>query len=189
MGYLDKEGLSYFWRKVRTALSGKQEQLTPDESLVLDGGNISVKIPTRHLTRAEYNALTEEEKQTDILYIVPGDNPGGADWEIYSTKEIPVGIWIDGKTICRRVFPFTTPASPSAAGEFVWNATGVRIADVETLISAKILMSSSDGYLSAGQSTNNLSIEGGRLLCSIQRYDTLCSRPAFAVVEYTKTDG
>ena len=42
MGYLDKEGLSYFWRKVRTALSGKQEQLTPDESLVLDGGNISL---------------------------------------------------------------------------------------------------------------------------------------------------
>lgn len=105
---------------------------------------------------------------------------------VYSTEEQRIGIWIDGKTICRRVFPFTTPASHSAAGEFVWNATGVRIEDVETLISAKILMSSSDGYLSAGQSTNNLAIKNGELLCSIQGYSTLCSRPAVAIIEYTK---
>lgn len=105
---------------------------------------------------------------------------------VYSTEEQRIGIWIDGKTIYRRVFPFTTPASHSAAGEFVWHETGIRIENVETLISSKILMSSSDGYLSAGQSTNNLSIEGGRLLCSIQGYSTLCSRPAVAIIEYTK---
>ena len=99
MGYLDKEGLSYFWRKVRTALSGKQEQLTPDESLVLDGGNISVKIPTRHLTRAEYNALTEEEKQADAVYLVdePQWVPVPLSIQEYDTEDgWHVRQWSDG---------------------------------------------------------------------------------------------
>lgn len=119
MGYLDKEGLSYFWRKVRTALSGKQEQLTPDESLVLDGGNISVKIPTRHLTKAEYNALTEEEKQADAVYLVdePQWVPVPLSIQEYDTENgWHVRQWSDGYAELYRLFESAPVLSKTPTG-------------------------------------------------------------------------
>jgi len=56
--------------KMETALSRKQDKLVPDESLVLNGSNISVKTPNRSLTKSEYDALTDEERQADIVYLV-----------------------------------------------------------------------------------------------------------------------
>lgn len=56
--------------KMEAALSGKQDKLVPDESLVLNGSNISVKTPNRSFTKSEYDALTDEERQADIVYLV-----------------------------------------------------------------------------------------------------------------------
>lgn len=70
MGYLDNAGLSRVWGRVRSALAGKQDKLTPDESITLEGGSIGVALPTKALTRAEYDALTEEEKQAEAVYLV-----------------------------------------------------------------------------------------------------------------------
>lgn len=56
--------------KMETALSRKQDKLVPDESLVLNSSNISVKTPNRSLTKSEYDALTDEERQADIVYLV-----------------------------------------------------------------------------------------------------------------------
>lgn len=56
--------------EMKTALDGKQDQLVPDKSLVLDGSNISVRIPNRPLSRDEYDVLTEEEKQAETVYLV-----------------------------------------------------------------------------------------------------------------------
>lgn len=56
--------------ELETALAGKQNALTPDESIALQGGNIGVSLPTKSLTQAEYEALTEEEKRADKVYLV-----------------------------------------------------------------------------------------------------------------------
>lgn len=75
MGYLDSKGLSLFWGKVKAALSAKQDSLTPGDGIALENGTISVTTPVKSMTQAEYDALSEAEKQADVLYILPGASP------------------------------------------------------------------------------------------------------------------
>lgn len=70
MGYLDSAGLAHFTAWVKARLSGKQDALTPDGSISLQGGDIAVSLPTKAVSKAEYDALTEEQKQADALYLV-----------------------------------------------------------------------------------------------------------------------
>jgi len=85
MGYLDNSGLAYLWRKVKSYVS----------------------TPTRTLTQAQYNALTAEEKQADVLYAVTDDGgssgAGDSGCHNYSLEEQVVGRWIDGKPLYRKV--------------------------------------------------------------------------------------
>ena len=77
MAFLDNAGLTHFTAWVKERLSGKQDVLEPDASMRLEGGNIGVALPTRTVTKAEYDVLTEEEKQANVLYLVEGmDNSG-----------------------------------------------------------------------------------------------------------------
>lgn len=61
MGFLNEEGLQYYNEKVQTELAKKQNADFPDGSIV---------IPVKEIGSAEYNALSEEEKNLPILYIV-----------------------------------------------------------------------------------------------------------------------
>lgn len=55
MGYLDENGLRYLWGKV----TGRS-------------------LPIRAVSKADYEALSEEEKNADVVYVVPdGGGPGG----------------------------------------------------------------------------------------------------------------
>lgn len=69
--FLNSERVYELWDKIKSSLAGKQNSLTPDETLNLtDDSNISVKLPTKSVTQAEYDALTEEQKNADVLYVV-----------------------------------------------------------------------------------------------------------------------
>ena len=63
MGYLDSAGLSHFWAKVKSALAGKQDALTPDGTIRLRDGAIGVALPAKAVSRAEYDVMTEAERQ------------------------------------------------------------------------------------------------------------------------------
>lgn len=99
MGYLDTSGLSHFWGTVKAALLGKQDKLTPDGSITLQGGGIGVKTPVKPVTRAEYDAFTEEEKQADAVYLVdePPWTPVPLSIQEYDTEDgWHVRKWSDG---------------------------------------------------------------------------------------------
>lgn len=81
--------------------------------LVIDGQTIDVSggglpertVAVKPLSRTEYNALTDEEKQADVAYAITDDPPvSGSSWEVYSEKEVWVGTWIDGKPLYRKTF-------------------------------------------------------------------------------------
>ena len=71
MGYLDSAGLSHFWAKVKSALAGKQDALTPDGTIRLRDGAIGVALPAKAVSRAELQKL--------YLYSDDGGGEAGGD--------------------------------------------------------------------------------------------------------------
>lgn len=75
--------------------------------------NILNGIPTKYLTKEEWDALSEDGKMDDILYIV--DEPSISlpvpepSEEVYSTEETVIGRWIDGKPLYRRAYDLFVP--------------------------------------------------------------------------------
>lgn len=71
------------------------------------GGILGVTHPTKILTRAEYDALSDFDKAQDIVYLVkdsiapPTDS---AKMMNYSFEEKIVGTWIDGRPVYQKTF-------------------------------------------------------------------------------------
>lgn len=82
--------------------------------LIVNGVEVTVSggmegIPTIPLTQAEYDALTDDEKNAEKLYLITDDvstGAGGSAGEIYSEEETVIGAWIDGKPLYRKVIEF-----------------------------------------------------------------------------------
>lgn len=120
MGYLDNAGLAHLWGKIK--------------------GYVST--PTKTLTQAEYDALTEAEKQADILYAITDDGGsaggGTSTGEVYSTEEQRIGTWIDGKPLYQKTFTGTV----SSNGAF----PNIVIAGVQTWVNGSGWIARSDKY-------------------------------------------
>ena len=74
------------------------------ENLDMRGNNIEncpSLVKEKTLSYNEYQALSEEEKNDGTTYYVP-DMPLSDTYTTYSTEEIVVGKWIDGKPIYRK---------------------------------------------------------------------------------------
>lgn len=65
------------------------------------------------LTQAEYDALTEEEKNNGSVYFITDTNGDGEDFQpvIYSLNEREIGVWTDGKPLYERTHHII-PSSP-----------------------------------------------------------------------------
>lgn len=77
--------------------------------IVINGDTVDIPvgnsgIPTVPLTQAEYDALTDDEKNAEKLYLITDAAASGSDSEeVYSTEETRIGTWIDGKPLYRRM--------------------------------------------------------------------------------------
>lgn len=120
MGYLNTEGLKRLWTKIQKL---KQDKLTPDKSITItDENEIKVSLPTVYLTLSEYQRLSDEEKNRDILYVTNGSPPVKDDNfhpNDYSTEETVIGTWL-GKPLYRRAFE-NLPCSESNTSVFFQN--------------------------------------------------------------------
>ena len=85
---------------LEAALSAKQSALTPDESLRLtETGEISVSLPSRAVTAAEYEGLSEGEKAGRLFVITDGESKPleGVSIQEYDTDDgWHVRKWSDG---------------------------------------------------------------------------------------------
>lgn len=68
-------------------------------------------IPVKPVTESEYNALSEEERNGETAWLVTdaeAESSGGVGaGDVYSTEEMRIGTWIDGKPLYRKVVSFT----------------------------------------------------------------------------------
>lgn len=106
--FLDYDGLKRYDNRAKEELRKKQDRFEIDETLTRSDENVlGVTLPIKAATKAEYNALSEEEKMAEVVYVIEDDNEsgsgGGSAEEIYSTEETRIGTWIDGKPLYRKV--------------------------------------------------------------------------------------
>lgn len=72
-----------------------------------DGAGGTEGTPVSVVTEVEFNALTDAEKESDVLYVITDDlsggSSGGAAGSVYSSKETRIGTWFN-KPLYRRGF-------------------------------------------------------------------------------------
>lgn len=86
-------------------------EITAGDGLTITGGVASVDTPVKSiLTQAEFDALPEAE-QNKGMYVISDGGSGGSSGggsseslDIYSTEEMRIGTWIDGRPLYRKVF-------------------------------------------------------------------------------------
>ena len=184
--FLNGDRVYELWAKIKSALSAKQNVLTAEEGIRIEGDAIRVTTPVRGLTQAEYDGIPEEERKG--LYIVTDANtalPEGG--EVYSTLETRIGTWIDGKPIYRRVIEMTVPN-----GTGKWLPAG-RVDNVDKVIRLDTFVERTDLTFSGSFGTD---FYVGYLLkeSSIGVYigsnqASYIGRPFYAIIEYTKPTG
>lgn len=82
-----------------------------DGKLVEVGGGATFDgLPLKTVTKEEYDALPEEQKQSETAWLVTdaegggGSSSSGGNGEVYSEEEVRIGTWIDGKPLYRKTF-------------------------------------------------------------------------------------
>ena len=110
------------------------------------------------------------------------------DFSIYSTTEKVVGTWINGKPIYRKVFTFTTP---SGNNDYI---ISTNIANVGTVLSCTGGITEANGVLTpipdAIDFSGTIYATSFRITNGDIYYkgnSAYGSKPAFAILEYTKT--
>lgn len=189
--------------ELETALSGKQDTIAVADGLSKNGNTLSVDMPVRDLTQEEFDALPEEEKSKGLFFL-PGDGEsgGGGFNNIYSTDEVRIGTWVDGKPLYRKVVKTTFPQTKDGSGVSSAFATisGVTPSTVlktyggcwyctnnywAAIPSVRIASSSSidiDVYSDVGGCSFRFSWYGSDV-----HYTNLSGSEAYIIIEYTKT--
>ena len=131
-------------------------------------------------TEVDYDGSTVPSGWTEV------DDPN-----VYSTDEVRIGTWIDGKPLYRKVISLTLPNS-------TYNSDQV-IADLTDLAIDKIIKLEGIIYASTTQVITNFAYQGNVQYCSLYytnsaktlRYSTnniqYANVPANIILEYTKT--
>lgn len=191
MGFLDNAGLTHFTEWVKEKLNGKQNNLTAGSGIGIQNDTIQVNTPVKQiLTQSEFNALTEQEKANG-LYVISdaGGSSGGSSGDMYSTEEIRIGTWIDGKPLYRTTF---TTKFQDGAGVI----PGISIQNVNIVTHIfGTLFRSDGGYIPIPSDYTDGSIAIIYFNNSLVQYPNLTSgfkpyvigQPMYITIEYTKT--
>lgn len=163
-------------------------------------------IPTVPLTQAEYDALTDDEKNAEKLYLITdaaasGSDSGGSSepsLDVYSTEETRIGTWIDGKPLYRKAFTGDGPTSVN-----VWTLIpNSSISDIDTIVRLYGSLSDSRGVTytipvaSASSQSSCIVVYNKQYLSTSNLHVGIsvdASSPSFlnlqvcVMIEYTKT--
>lgn len=181
MGYLDKKGLAYFWGKIKTALSTKQNNLTPGDGIAIENDTISVITPVKGMTQTEYDAIANKE-QSGLCVVTDANVSLNGGGDNYFTEETMIGTWIDRKPIYRKVVDLGVLESSSPNGPTIKN--------VEMLVDARVVFYNKSTHRYYVQPSLNASVGlvNGVVTVFISNsnlYDG--SYSGTAIFEYTKT--
>lgn len=178
------------------------EEKNSETGWLLTDGETS--IPIKSVTEAEYDALSDEEKEDDIAYLVTDAESGGSSdsstskGEVYSTEEVRIGTWIDGKPLYRRVITglvFSNNANKSYPNygktalnmDAIANLSAVVFASSGEVMSLPLQSYSETGNFNVSnqiQLTNSALLTMNRNINADSKWNSVT---AMVILEYTKT--
>lgn len=100
----------------------------------------------QELTQAEYDALSQAEKENGTVYYITDVNGDGSQFQpvIYSENEREIGVWTDGKPLYERTFDLGS--SGVVIPQQQWYVTDVDVSYVELITDCKVCNSTGGGY-------------------------------------------
>lgn len=122
--FLNGDRVYELWAKIKSALSAKQNVLTAEDGIRIEGDAIRVTTPVRGLTQAEYDRLPEGERG-GLCVITDAGTALPKRGEVYSAQETRIGTWIDGKPVYKKTFSGVTPSSNGVAP--LWDVSDLSI--------------------------------------------------------------
>lgn len=111
--------------------------------------------------------------------------------EVYSTEEVRIGTWIDGKPLYRRVFNTTSPSVIETAAVVLGLDASLKIIDISGFLEGVynndryMLNTYLDGTRYIRASYSNYNNQHG--IWMVVGNDALKNRPVTLILEYTKT--
>lgn len=107
--------------ELTTALETKQDTLINGTGTTVEGNAVNINTPVYDIkTQAEFDALSEEQQNKGLYVISDNDSSGGgaSAGEVYSTEEVRIGTWIDGKPLYAKTvqIDFSLSTSQTATG-------------------------------------------------------------------------
>lgn len=119
--FLDKIGLAKFWQNIKNYID--EEKFTVDDTLAMSDTNVlSVTTPTKGVTKSEFDAMTDDQKKGLVIVTDEQASDGGgsssAPNDVYSTEEVRIGTWVDGKPLYRKVLEFSNALNSYDFGLF-----------------------------------------------------------------------
>lgn len=163
--------------------AGSDATVVAGDGLSKTGDTLNVATPVRNIvTQEEFDALPEETKNNGF-YII--DDGLGYEGVTYSTEEIRVGTWIDGKPLYRIVIPSTTPPSVSNQHKIAEVAN-----DKETVFLDAIYTPSNTWAKTPGITVDGflfLWYVNGAINCAVSNPKWV-NVPIYIVLTYTKKD-
>lgn len=84
------ENMIYVYDESETSWVATQSKFSIDNTLTRTGDVLGVALPTKAVTQEEYDALTDEQKQSETLYVITDDNEqsGSAQHVRYSNPNL-----------------------------------------------------------------------------------------------------
>lgn len=172
-------------------INGSEHALSVGSTISLPTGSI----PLKPITKEEYDALSEEEKNSETAWLVSnaededgsGNVGGGGSGEVYSEEETIIGTFL-GKKLYRKVLTgrsdsiamTTTIANISALNiETVVSMTGMVTNAIGQKLQIPALLSSGNGYFIVDNANTVLEF--------FVTSDGLKDSPVTCYLEYTKS--
>jgi hypothetical protein len=143
MGTIYLDGICYSSGGGGGASSADQVSLDDTNlAYVADDVQEAFEKVTKSLTYAEYQELTEEEKNNGTIYLITDVNGDGQTFQpvIYSTEEREIGVWTDGKPLYEKTFYSNMVIPYDSASAVTLNDTipsNIEVVDIQAYFRGK----------------------------------------------------
>lgn len=167
--------------------------ISNQDSIIMKQGSFRITIDESNATGSTSAVHTSRPVNMAVLYCikaVKSESERHDEGEVYSTEEIRIGTWIDGKPLYRKIIQTTSPSTENRADDIA------TIDNMDTLVSLSgYVLTKGNSYADvnyasvgiASQYNIATTMTTSGVVQQVCYYSGYINRPVTLIIEYTKT--